>query len=1023
MQRDQVADLGIGVVQELDTWRAGVVRTLLTVAAVAATPPIVVYSIRGILYPEWRPMALVYLGLYLCLVALAFGRRLDFRLRAWGLVLLCYVVGILAMAVGGLAGDGRVYLLTVPILALLLIDLRAGMVTTVVSLLTYAAFTVTAHLGWMANWLLFQDNTLDLGLWVLGGVVFGMCLLVLVTLQWRSGQLLERIALEKAGLLQEVQASAARYRLLFDSAPDGVTIVDREGVIGECNQGAALLYGRSREEMVGRPVASFLTESSQDVFHKSAPLRRLEPTEGEIQVIRKDGALVDIWRKEIPLTDEKGAFAGVLGYDRDITQRKQAEAQRDVILAELRQARDELEQRVQERTAELAESEERYRDLFENANDLIQSVGSDGSILYANRAWRDTLGYGEEEIADLRFLDVVHPDSHAHCKAVFRRLMVGEAVDHLEAVFVARDGTPVVVEGSASCRLVDGVPVATRNILRDITERRRAEQERERLLAAEREQRVLAETLREITLALTSQTSHAAVLDQVLVQAQQLVPHSTANIALLEGDVLHIVRWRGYDLFGGEDMISTLVQPLTEFKVDLRVIRSRSPLVIDDTRQEPDWLRIEGTEWIRSYLSVPISIGDRVLGLLRLDGATPGTFSLVDGQRLQPLANAAAIAIENARLVERLEEEVAARTAQIRAEQEKSETILRSVGDGILMTDLDSRVQFVNDAFTAMTGYPADEVLGRYPEILLEGDMPERDREALRAARAEGRTWRGEMTVRRRDGRTYEAAVTVSPLRDAWGKLAGVVSSHQDISQSKMLERARYEFMKSISHEFRTPVTGVKLAADLLLRGLPPEKAQRYYRSLKEQAERMQHLIGDIVEMAALDSGQAVRVWEPIAFSTIMDAIKDRFQGRAEAAGLRLVLDPLPDHLLTVKGDQVRLTQAVAEVVDNAVIFTSQEPAPAGGEVRVSVRAHEDRGRPWVVIAVRDTGPGISPEEQAHLFDRFYRGRLADSGHVPGTGLGLSIAQEILRAHGGRLTVTSRGEPGQGSTFTLWLPA
>jgi PAS domain S-box-containing protein len=928
------------------------------------------------------------------------------------------------MAVGGLAGDGRVYLLTVPILALLLIDLRAGMVTTVISLLTYAAFTITAHLGWMANWLLFQDNTLDLGLWVLGGVVFGMCLLVLVTLQWRSGQLLERIALDKAELLQEVQASAERYRLLFDSAPDGVTIVDPDGVISECNQGATLLYGRTREEMIGRPVTSLITESSQAVFcAKLAQLRRLEPAEGEIQVIREDGTLVDIWRKGIPLTDEAGDFAGALCYDRDITQRKQAEAQRDVTLAELQGARDELEQRVQERTAELAESEERYRDLFENANDLIQSVAPDGSILYANRAWRETLGYSEEETAHLRFLDVVHPDSRAHCEAVFRRLMAGEAIGHLEAVFVARDGTPVVVEGSASCRWVSGAPVATRNILRDITERRRAEEERERLLAAEREQRVLAETLREVTLALTSQTSHAAVLDEILVQAQRIVPHSTANIALLEGDLLHVVRWRGYDLFGGEDMISTLVQPLTEFKVDLRVIQSRFPLVIADTRQDPDWLRIEGTEWIRSYLSVPISIGDRVLGLLRLDGATPGTFSLEDAQRLQPLANAAAIAIENARLVERLEDEVAARTAEIQAEREKSETILRSVGDGILMADLDARVQYVNEAFTAMTGYPAEEVLGNYPEVLLEGDMPERDREALQSARAEGRTWRGEMTVRRRDGRTYEAAVTISPLRDAWGNLAGVVSSHQDISQAKMLERARYEFMRSISHEFRTPVTSVKLAADLLLRGLPPEKAQRYYRSLKEQAERMQHLIGDIVEMAALDSGQAVRVWEPITFSSIMDAIRDRFQSRAEAAGLSLVLDALPDHLLTVKGDQVRFTQALAEVVDNAVIFTSQEPAPAGGEVRVSVRVLEERGRPWVAVTVKDTGPGISPEEQEHLFERFYRGSLADSGHVPGTGLGLSIAHEILRAHGGRLTVTSRGVAGEGSTFTLWLPA
>jgi signal transduction histidine kinase len=123
---------------------------------------------------------------------------------------------------------------------------------------------------------------------------------------------------------------------------------------------------------------------------------------------------------------------------------------------------------------------------------------------------------------------------------------------------------------------------------------------------------------------------------------------------------------------------------------------------------------------------------------------------------------------------------------------------------------------------------------------------------------------------------------------------------------------------------------------------------------------------------------------------------------------------PVPRDLLPVRGDNARLTQALGELVENAVLFT-----PAGGRVTIEVKTVEDQGYQWVAICVCDTGPGIPPEEQDLVFDRFFRGSLAESGHVPGTGLGLSIVQEIMQAHGGRVTVES--EVGRGSTFTLWL--
>lgn len=124
----------------------------------------------------------------------------------------------------------------------------------------------------------------------------------------------------------------------------------------------------------------------------------------------------------------------------------------------------------------LRRSEERYRDLFENATDLIQSCAPDGKLIYANRAWCEALGYSPDEVPRLSIFDIVHPSSRSHCHEMFSRVMSGENVEHIEATFVTREGTKIKVEGSSSCRFKDGKPVATRSIFRDITERKRAEE-------------------------------------------------------------------------------------------------------------------------------------------------------------------------------------------------------------------------------------------------------------------------------------------------------------------------------------------------------------------------------------------------------------------------------------------------------------------------------------------------------------------------------------------------------------------
>ena len=413
----------------------------------------------------------------------------------------------------------------------------------------------------------------------------------------------------------------------------------------------------------------------------------------------------------------------------------------------------------------------------------------------------------------------------------------------------------------------------------------------------------------------------------------------------------------------------------------------------------------------RSELSVPIRVGGEVVGVLDAQSPLPNAFNESDVMVLETLADQLAVAIENARLVGGLETLVAARTAEIVAEKEKSEAILHSVGDAIAMVDLEMRIQYVNDAFTVLTGYTAEEALGQQISSVIGPGMSELDRQSMQLAQARGEPWHGEVTHRRKDGRTYDAALTTAPMREAEGRLAGYVSSHYDISRLKDLERARSRFITNVSHELRTPTANIKLYANLLRMAGRPERTGHYARVLEEQADRLTELIQDILEMTALDSGQGATVWKPVSLPTIITDAVTRYQSQAQASGLTLVAEPVPPDLPTVKGDQARLSQALGELVENAVIFT-----PAGGQVTVEARAVEED---WVTVAVRDTGPGISPEEQEQVFDRFYRGSLAESGHVPGTGLGLSIAQEIMRAHGGRVTVESK--LGEGSTFTLRL--
>ncbi|MDD5447285.1 MAG: PAS domain S-box protein [Methanocellales archaeon] len=251
--------------------------------------------------------------------------------------------------------------------------------------------------------------------------------------------------------ITEQKKFRSHFQAFFMANPEAAVHLNPDFHILDVNSRFSELFDYSLDEIKGKRINDVIVpkdrmEEAEMLDKKSVKNYVYHDTVRK----RKDGSLIPVSISAAPITVE-GQLIGYFGLYKDITDQKRMEES-------------------------LKESEERYHDLFENANDLIQSVSPDGHFLYVNRVWLETLGYTKEEASRLTLFDIIHPDSLAHCMEVFQRVMSGGKVDRVEAVFLTKDHRKIMVEGSINCKVVDGKPVATRGIFRDITEWKKTEE-------------------------------------------------------------------------------------------------------------------------------------------------------------------------------------------------------------------------------------------------------------------------------------------------------------------------------------------------------------------------------------------------------------------------------------------------------------------------------------------------------------------------------------------------------------------
>lgn len=361
--------------------------------------------------------------------------------------------------------------------------------------------------------------------------------------------------------------------------------------------------------------------------------------------------------------------------------------------------------------AELVESEEKYRIQVEMATDAVFLETVEGRILECNTAGAKMFGYTKEEMVDLTIADLV-PEKFVK---VLPKIITEK--DTTYGKFVSRiskkkDGTIFPTEIATKLINIRKKPRLIAYI-RDITERKRTEKKQKSLLKKEREQHLKAEILAKVALILTSKLSLSAVLEEVLRQVKRLVPYSACNISLIEKGGLSNIHSVGYEKYGSKNFVNNFRYPLVKIPLVKEVVKLAKPQLISDTYQNPRWIIFKETSWIRSHLVVPICLGDKVIGLLNLDSKTPDKFVKNDIKKLQPLANAAAIALENARLFEEVRKEIAEHQRVEKAlvgSEEKYRTVFENTGTATIIIEEDKTISMANTQSEKLTGYSKDEI-------------------------------------------------------------------------------------------------------------------------------------------------------------------------------------------------------------------------------------------------------------------------------------------------------------------------
>ena len=367
--------------------------------------------------------------------------------------------------------------------------------------------------------------------------------------------------------------------------------------------------------------------------------------------------------------------------------------------------------------------------------------------------------------------------------------------------------------------------------------------------------------------------------------------------------------------------------------------------------------------------------------------------------------------------------------------------------ESIVISDLDARIEYVNEAFVKHSGYSREEVIGQNPRLLQSGKTPRETHLAMWAALSRGQPWKGEFINRRKDGSEYVELVTMTPVHEPDGRITHYLAIKDDITEKQKMTReleehrhhlealvgsrtaelaearkraeeaslAKSAFVANMSHEIRTPMNAIIGLTYLLMQSGMTDEQMARLRRLDVSSRHLLTLIDDILDLSKIEAGKMVIDRLPFDLRKVTAEAFEITAGRARDKGIEAQLQLEPGLPGLVEGDAMRLRQVLLNFGSNAVKFTQ------AGTISLRVSTSEGDGvPPQIRFEVTDTGIGIDAAQLERLFLPFEQADSSITRRFGGTGLGLAISRRLVELMGGQIGVTSR--PDAGSTFWFTLP-
>jgi PAS domain S-box-containing protein len=766
--------------------------------------------------------------------------------------------------------------------------------------------------------------------------------------------------------------SEKRFRSYFELPLVGISIAGAEANLIEVNDKICEIFGYTREELVYKSWQELTHPDDLDLdlgYFKRVLNGEIDNYSLEKRYIRKDGKILYAIISTSCVRDSSGAISYFVTLVQDITYRKKTEEA-------------------------LRRSEERFRSYFELPLIGIAITSPNTGWIEVNNKLCDMLGYSRAELMKLTWPELTHKNDLMKDVEHFNKILSGESEGYsVEKRFIRKDGSIIYANYSTRCiRDREGSIDYFVALMQDISDRKAFEEQLHNL-NLDLENRVTERTkqLEEVSL----------LKDELLIRAQKALLKaeiSEQNYRFLAESIPQIV-WTA-TTNGYLDYYNQRWFEYTGLSEEQSLAYEGWENIL-----HPEDVNVTKESWYRS-----VANGEEFHIENRLKRSTDGSYRWHLARAL-PLKNEDGNIIKWFGTYTDIDDHKRAEE-KLRLSEQRFRKLVDANIIGVMIVDLDGSIHEANEAFLKMVGYDRDDLVSGKMQWtnMTPPQYVQLDKEKVSALTKDGILPPFEKEYIRKDGTTVPVLVGGALLERDKGMTVAFVL---DISERKELEQRKDEFIGMASHELKTPVTSLKIFTQMLIKMFEKKNDPQsllFLRKADDQINKLTKLISDLLDISKMQVGKLQFRNEVFAIDNLIEEIVENSQLSYKQHSIKIIGSTGQ----TLSADKDRIEQVLINLISNAVKYS-----PEADQVFVKINCDQNNS---IVVSVQDFGIGIDIEDQAKIFDRFFRVSDVEKKNMtfPGFGIGLYIASEIVRHHKGKIWVESI--KGQGTTISFSLP-